>query len=148
MTAYSFFPSKNLGAWGDGGMMVTSDDAAAERLRRLRLHGGAKQYHHEEVGTNSRLDTLQAAILSEKLSIFTKEMELRQKVADAYNQGLKGKVKTTKVENFNQSAWAQYTIEVNNRDAFAKKMQDKGIPTAVHYPKPLHLQPVYEGQFS
>ena len=148
LAATSFFPAKPLGCYGDGGACFTNDDKLAERIKQLRFHGQVGRYNHVLVGHNSRLDTLQAAILSEKLSIFPKEMELRQKVADAYNQGLKGKVKTPKVENFNQSAWAQYTIEVNNRDAFAKKMQDKGIPTAVHYPKPLHLQPVYEGQFS
>src|SRR6476646_4594067 len=90
VTGYSFFPSKNLGAWGDGGMMVTSDDAAADRLKKLRLHGGAKQYHHEEVGTNSRLDTLQAAVLLAKLPHLAQWSAKRRQHAAYYAAGLKG----------------------------------------------------------
>src|SRR2546429_8867082 len=111
-TGYSFFPSKNLGAWGDGGMMVTSDDALAERLRKLRLHGGAKQYHHDEVGTNSRLDALQAAVLLAKLPHLASWSARRRDHAAYYDKGLSdvAEVRTPVVEACNEPIFHQETV--------------------------------------
>lgn len=141
-TAYSFFPSKNLGAWGDAGMIVTSDDAAAERLRRLRTHGGAKQYHHEEVGTNSRLDTLQAAILLAKLAHLASWSARRREHAAYYSAALGGvaAVRTPVVAPGNEHIFHQYTLRVERRDALQAHLKEKGIGSAVYYPIPLHLQ--------
>src|SRR5205809_4036282 len=118
VTAYSFFPSKNLGAWGDAGMMVTSEDAVAERLRRLRLHGGAKQYHHEEIGTNSRLDTLQAAVLLAKLPHLAAWSGKRREHAAYYSKafaGLRG-VTTPVVDRANEHILHQYTLRADRPD--------------------------------
>lgn len=142
----SFFPSKPLGCYGDGGACFTNDDALAEKLRVLRSHGQAKRYYHTEVGMNSRLDTLQAAILLSKMEIFAEEILLRDKIGARYTQLLGDKVKVQKILAHNKSAYAQYTIEVDNRDQFIEALKKEGVPTAVHYPIPLHLQPVYEGQ--
>jgi len=141
-TGYSFFPSKNLGAWGDGGMMVTSDDALAERLRRLRLHGGAKQYHHDEVGTNSRLDSLQAAVLLAKLPHLASWSARRREHARYYDQGLNDVpgVRTPMVEPANEHIYHQYTVRVERRDELQAHLKAKGIGSAVYYPVPLHLQ--------
>jgi len=145
VTAYSFFPSKNLGAWGDAGMMVTSDDKLAERLGKLRLHGGAKQYHHEEVGTNSRLDTLQAAVLLAKLPYLADWSAKRRQHAASYAAGLKGvaQVKTPVVEANNEHIFHQYTLRVERRDALQAHLKAQGIGSAVYYPIPLHLQPCF-----
>ncbi len=145
VTAYSFFPSKNLGAWGDAGMMVTSDDQLAERLRKLRLHGGAKQYHHEEVGTNSRLDTLQAAVLLAKLPHLADWSAKRRQHAAYYAKGLAGlrQVKTPVVERSNEHIFHQYTLRVERRDALQAHLKAQGIGSAVYYPIPLHLQPCF-----
>ena len=145
VTAYSFFPSKNLGAWGDAGMMVTSDDKLAERLGKLRLHGGAKQYHHEEVGTNSRLDTLQAAVLLAKLPYLADWSAKRRQHAASYAAGLKGvaQVKTPVVEPNNEHIFHQYTLRVERRDALQAHLKAQGIGSAVYYPIPLHLQPCF-----
>jgi dTDP-4-amino-4,6-dideoxygalactose transaminase len=118
VTGFSFFPSKNLGAWGDGGMMVTQDDALAARLRKLRLHGGAKQYHHEEVGTNSRLDTLQAAILLAKLPHLAAWSEARRRYAAFNQQAFAGmpEVCTPKTDPANEHIFHQYTLRVERRD--------------------------------
>ena len=142
VTTYSFFPSKNLGAWGDGGMMVTSDDQAAERLRKLRLHGGAKQYHHDEVGTNSRLDTLQAAILLAKLPRLAGWSARRRDHAAYYTAALiaLGPVRPPVVERNNEHIFHQYTLRVERRDELQAHLKGKGIGTAVYYPIPLHLQ--------
>ena len=141
-TGYSFFPSKNLGAWGDGGMMVTSDDALAERLRRLRLHGGAKQYHHDEVGTNSRLDSLQAAVLLAKLPHLASWSAKRREHAAYYNQGLSDVpgVRAPVLDPANEHIYHQYTVRVERRDELQAHLKSKGIGTAVYYPVPLHLQ--------
>jgi len=141
-TGYSFFPSKNLGAWGDGGMMVTSDDALAERLRRLRLHGGAKQYHHDEVGTNSRLDSLQAAVLLAKLPHLASWSARRRDHAKYYDQGLNDVpgVRTPVVDPANEHIYHQYTVRVERRDELQAHLKAKGIGSAVYYPVPLHLQ--------
>ena len=142
VTAYSFFPSKNLGAWGDGGMMVTSDAAVAERLRKLRLHGGAKQYHHEEVGTNSRLDTLQAAVLLAKLPHLAAWSAARRENAAYYARGLAGVrgVTTPVVESANEHIFHQFTLRAERRDQLQARLKEKGIGSAVYYPIPLHRQ--------
>jgi len=145
VTAYSFFPSKNLGAWGDAGMMVTSDDQLGERLRKLRLHGGAKQYHHDEVGTNSRLDTLQAAVLLAKLPHLADWSAKRRQHAAYYSAGLAGipQVKPPLVEPNNEHIFHQYTLRVERRDALQAHLKAQGIGSAVYYPVPLHLQPCF-----
>jgi dTDP-4-amino-4,6-dideoxygalactose transaminase len=145
VTAYSFFPSKNLGAWGDAGMMVTSDAAAAERLRRLRLHGGAKQYHHDEVGTNSRLDTLQAALLLAKLPHLAAWSAKRREHAAYYSRALAGvpQVRPPVVDAANEHIFHQYTLRVERRDQLQAHLKKEGIGHAVYYPVPLHRQPCF-----
>ncbi len=144
--AFSFFPSKNLGAWGDGGMIVTSDQPLAERLRRLRTHGGAKQYHHDEVGTNSRLDTLQAAILLAKLPHLMEWNAARRAHAAAYTAAFKDVpgVVPPFVDAANEHIYHQYTLRVSRRDALVKSLKERGIGCAIYYPRPLHLQPCFE----
>jgi dTDP-4-amino-4,6-dideoxygalactose transaminase len=145
-TGYSFFPSKNLGAWGDGGMIVTSDDAAADRLRRLRLHGGAKQYHHDEVGTNSRLDTLQAAVLLAKLPHLARWSTTRREHAAYYTKAFAGiaEVQPPAVDPANEHIFHQYTIRVERRDDLQAHLKKEGIGHAVYYPLPLHRQPCFQ----
>lgn len=139
----SFFPSKPLGCYGDGGAIFTNDDELAVVLRQIARHGQDRRYHHIRVGVNSRLDTLQAAILLPKLEILEEEIELRNQIAQTYTQQLnKAGITTTPfIEEHTASAWAQYTIQVENRDAVQAKLQEQGIPTAVHYPIPLNKQP-------
>lgn len=139
----SFFPSKPLGCYGDGGAIFTNDDELAVVLRQIARHGQDRRYHHIRVGVNSRLDTLQAAILLPKLEILAEEIELRNQIAQTYTQQLnKAGITTTPfIEEHNISAWAQYTVRVKNRDAVQQKLQNTGIPTAVHYPIPLNKQP-------
>jgi len=144
-TGYSFFPSKNLGAWGDGGMMVTSDDAIAERLRKLRLHGGAKQYHHDEVGTNSRLDSLQAAVLLAKLPHLEAWSAKRREHAAYYTRGLADlpAVRPPAVDPANEHTFHQYTLRAERRDELQAHLKRHGIGSAIYYPVPLHLQPCF-----
>lgn len=139
----SFFPSKPLGCYGDGGAMFTNDDELAVVLRQISRHGQDRRYHHVRVGVNSRLDTLQAAILLAKLELFEKEVSLRQRVAQAYDQLLNeaGISTTPYIEPHNTSVYAQYTIKVKDRDTVQAKLKQLGIPTAVHYPIPLNKQP-------
>jgi UDP-2-acetamido-2-deoxy-ribo-hexuluronate aminotransferase len=139
----SFFPSKPLGCYGDGGAIFTNDDELAVVLRQIARHGQDRRYHHIRVGVNSRLDTLQAAILLPKLEIFAEEIQLRNQVASNYTQLLnEARVDTTPfIEEHNISAWAQYTVRVKNREQVQKKLSEQGIPTAVHYPIPLNKQP-------
>lgn len=139
----SFFPSKPLGCYGDGGAIFTNDEALATVMRQIARHGQDRRYHHIRVGVNSRLDTLQAAILLPKLEILDDEMQARQCVAETYNQLFTEAGITTIpfIEAHNQSAWAQYTIQVDNRDEIQAKLKEQGIPTAVHYPIPLNKQP-------
>jgi UDP-2-acetamido-2-deoxy-ribo-hexuluronate aminotransferase len=139
----SFFPSKPLGCYGDGGACFTNDDALATAMLELRNHGQAARYLHTRIGINGRIDTLQAAILLAKLEVFDEELRARAEVADRYTSFLKDAVSTPKVQPDRTSAWAQYTIEVDDREIVEKSLHDQGIPTAVHYPMPLHLQPVY-----
>jgi dTDP-4-amino-4,6-dideoxygalactose transaminase len=145
VTGFSFFPSKNLGAWGDGGMMVTSDAVTAERLRKLRLHGGAKQYHHEEVGINSRLDTAQAAVLLAKLPHLERWSTLRREHAAHYSRALSGlgAVQTPVTGHGNEHIFHQYTLRVERRDALQAHLKAKSIGTAIYYPVPLHRQPCF-----
>lgn len=138
----SFFPSKPLGCYGDGGAIFTNDDELAVVLRQIARHGQEKRYHHVRVGVNSRLDTLQAAILLPKLEIFAEEVQQRQQVAGWYMEQLaSAKITTPVIEEHNLSAWAQFTIQVENRDAVQARLKEQGIPTAVHYPIPLNKQP-------
>jgi dTDP-4-amino-4,6-dideoxygalactose transaminase len=141
----SFFPSKNLGGYGDGGMIVTQDEALAERLRRIRVHGGLRMYHHEEVGFNSRLDALQAAVLSAKLPHLESWSEKRRRNASYYTAGFAGvdDVRTPFVDERNESIFNQYTIRVPRRDALQEHLKARGIGTSVYYPVPLHLQPCF-----
>lgn len=139
----SFFPSKPLGCYGDGGAIFTNDDELAKLIRQIARHGQDRRYHHIRVGMNSRLDTLQAAILLPKLEVLDEEMQARQRVAETYTKLFnEAGVNTTPcIETHNQSAWAQYTIQVENRDDVQAKLKEQGIPTAVHYPIPLNKQP-------
>ncbi len=140
----SFYPAKPLGCYGDGGAMFTNSDELAAKLRSLAFHGkGETQYDNVHVGLNSRLDTLQAAILIEKLAILEDEMEARQAVARRYRDGLHNVVKTAFVPEGSRSAWAQYAIETPNRDALKAHLQANGIPSVIYYVKPLHLQTAY-----
>lgn len=145
VTGYSFFPSKNLGAWGDAGMMVTSDDAAADRLRKLRLHGGAKQYHHDEVGTNSRLDTLQAAVLLAKLPHLAQWSTKRREHAAYYTKALADvpQVRPPFVDPMNEHIFHQFTLRAERRDGLQAHLKKDGIGHAVYYPIPLHRQPCF-----
>ncbi|MHA6161352.1 DegT/DnrJ/EryC1/StrS family aminotransferase [Pseudomonas sichuanensis] len=138
----SFFPSKPLGCYGDGGAIFTNDDELAKVMRQVARHGQDRRYHHIRVGVNSRLDTLQAAILLPKLEIFERELEQRQQVAQQYQQLLEAAgIAAPFVAPGNTSAWAQYTVQVNARDAVQEILKAAGIPTAVHYPIPLNKQP-------
>jgi UDP-2-acetamido-2-deoxy-ribo-hexuluronate aminotransferase len=140
----SFFPAKPLGCYGDGGMIFLNDEHTANILKSLRGHGtGSHRYEHVRIGLNSRLDTLQAAILLAKFKHFPKEVELRNQVADYYTRHLKDRVETPVVLSGNRSVYAQYNIVVKNREEVQKRFADAQIPTAVYYPKPLHLQPAY-----
>ena len=139
----SFFPSKPLGCYGDGGAIFTSDDELAKVMRQIARHGQDRRYHHIRVGVNSRLDTLQAAILLPKLALLDQEIQQRQQVAERYTQLLNqaGINSTPHVAAGNTSAWAQYTVQVAQREQVQAKLQAAGIPTAVHYPIPLNKQP-------
>jgi len=146
-TATSFFPAKPLGCYGDGGAVLTDDAEMADVLRSLRMHGhGSDRYDNVRIGLASRLDTIQAAILSEKLKIFPDEIEARNRVARRYAEGLSGVVAVPMVPPGSTSVWAQYTIRVpgGRRDAFAAALKAEGIPTAIYYPIPLHRQVAYK----
>lgn len=139
----SFFPSKPLGCYGDGGAIFTSDPEFEKIARQIARHGQDRRYHHARVGVNSRLDTLQAAILLPKLEILDNEMECRAKVAKKYEQ-LLGDISTVvlpDIATHNTSAWAQYTVRVKKRDMVRGSLEASGVPTAVHYPIPLSRQP-------
>ena len=150
----SFFPSKPLGCYGDGGGLFTNDDELAERMRHIRVHGQTERHHHPILGINGRLDTLQAAILLEKLEIFDDEILRRQEVAQAYGDGIRNSsVTLPMVGPSNTSVFAQYTILSSNRDVLAASLKKAGIPSVSYYAVPLHLQPVFadlgykKGQF-
>jgi len=146
VTTTSFFPAKPLGCYGDGGAVLTNDQETANAMNSLRIHGkGTDKYDNVRVGMNSRLDTLQAAILLPKLAVFADEIEKRNQVAARYIDGLKGHAMRvpTVIEGV-VSTWAQFTIEVPDHAAFAAALKDKDIPTARYYPKPVHMQTAYE----
>jgi UDP-2-acetamido-2-deoxy-ribo-hexuluronate aminotransferase len=139
----SFFPTKPLGCYGDGGAVLTDDAELARLVRQIARHGQDRRYHHVRVGVNSRLDTLQAAILLPKLDILDDEIALRQQVAQTYARLFADAELAIApfVETHNRSAWAQYTVRVPERDEVQARLKDAGIPTAVHYPVPLNRQP-------
>jgi len=140
----SFFPSKPLGAYGDGGAIFTSDDALAEKMRMLLNHGQNERYKHKYIGINGRLDAIQAAVLNVKLAHFDGEVDARARIGKAYSDKLSGSnAVTPAVMDGRTSVFAQYSVRVKNREAVAKALNDKGIPTAVHYPMPLHLQEAF-----
>ena len=144
VTATSFFPAKPLGCYGDGGALLTDDDELADRLRSLRVHGkGAHKYDNVHVGVNGRLDTIQAAILLEKLLIFEEEIALRNRVAQRYGELPEDLVAAPALYSGSTSVWAQYTIKSSERDAIAQELKRQGIPSAVYYPLPLHRQSAY-----
>jgi UDP-2-acetamido-2-deoxy-ribo-hexuluronate aminotransferase len=139
----SFFPAKPLGCYGDGGALFTSDDALAEKMQAIRTHGGLKRHHHPYLGMNGRFDTLQAAVLLAKLPHFQAEVEARGRIGARYTEMLRDLCTVPEVAPGNTHVYAQYTIRVPDRDAVATKLKEKGIPTAVYYPKCLHEQPVF-----
>jgi UDP-2-acetamido-2-deoxy-ribo-hexuluronate aminotransferase len=140
----SFFPSKPLGGYGDSGACFTNNDELARKMKELRVHGQESRYNHTQVGINGRMDTLQAAILLAKMEIFEEEVRLREKIGTRYTQLIGNKLKVQKVPTGYTNVYAQYTVEVDNRKDVQAKLQEMGIPTAVHYPIPMHLQPVYQ----
>ena len=142
----SFFPSRPLGCYGDGGACFTDDDELAKMMRQIRVHGQSQRYHHTILGMNSRLDTIQAAILLAKLDIFDQEVEQRIRIGQRYTNLLKTHAKTQMILSDNTCVYAQYTIEVTHRDTVQTYLKQKNIPTAIHYPAPLHLQPVFANQ--
>jgi len=137
----SFFPSKPLGCYGDGGTCFTNDDDLAKAMREIRMHGQDRRYHHPRIGINGRLDTLQAAILLVKMDIFPDEVEARQRIGARHTELLGDSVQPPFVESYNTSVYAQYTVQVDDREKVQKALKDAGIPTAVHYPAPLNKQP-------
>ncbi len=163
----SFFPAKPLGCYGDGGAVLTNNDELAEKMRMLRVHGQNKRYHHKYIGMGGRMDTIQCAVVNVKLKHYEKDLAKRQEVAEKYSKVLSSKLEVgseelkekKKTSNFQletsnlilptvksdrTSAWAQYSIRVKNRDKLQLMLKEAGIPTAVHYPMPLHLQECFE----
>ena len=148
ITATSFFPAKPLGCYGDGGAVFTDDDEMAERARSARIHGqGRDKYENIQIGMTARLDTVQAAILLAKMAIFDEELQLRNKVADRYEQLLSEHVTTPFIAADAYSSWAQYVIilpEASNRADIQTRLSADGIPSAIYYPRPMHTQPPYK----
>lgn len=138
----SFFPAKPLGCYGDGGAVFTNDDELDQKMKSLRVHGQTKRYYHKYIGIGGRLDTIQAAVLNVKLKYYEKDLALRQEVASKYTNLLSSKedVVLPFIKEDRTSAFAQYSLRVKNRDEFQEKLKNLGIPTAIHYPLPLHLQ--------
>lgn len=146
IAATSFFPAKPLGCFGDGGAVFTNDDSLAERIRSLRVHGkGTNKYDNVRIGMNSRLDTLQAAILLAKLDVFADELVARRRWADEYCERLRQDFFVPEIPSNARSAWAQYTVRprYGTREDFMQKLADNGVPSAIYYDKPLHLQPAF-----
>ena len=143
ISATSFFPAKPLGCFGDGGAVFTNSDVLAEKIKMLRVHGQNKRYHHKYIGMGGRMDTLQCAIVNVKLKYYKKDLALRQEVASKYSEQLADsseQLVLPYVDTGCTSVWAQYSVRVKNRDDVQAKLKEQGIPTAVHYPMPLHLQ--------
>ncbi|PCJ65838.1 MAG: erythromycin biosynthesis sensory transduction protein eryC1 [Candidatus Hydrogenedentota bacterium] len=142
--AFSFYPSKNLGAYGDGGAVVTSDQAVADKVTSLRNYGQTERYYHDDPGVNSRLDEIQAAILRTKLPYLKKWNERRRELASRYTEGLKNTPLTIPVEEPGaESSWHLYVVRTSNRDGLQQHLKDKGIGTVLHYPVPIHLQKAF-----
>lgn len=141
----SFFPSKPLGCYGDGGACFTNRCDLAASMMEIRNHGQASRYNHVRLGLNGRMDTIQAAVLLAKLEVFERELMLREEVAARYRERLEGVVQTPWIAESNKSVYAQYTIEADDRERVANALRKDGIPTAVHYPIPAHLQPAFLG---
>jgi UDP-2-acetamido-2-deoxy-ribo-hexuluronate aminotransferase len=146
----SFFPSKPLGGYGDGGALFTDDEALARKMREIRAHGQDRRYHHPRLGLNGRLDTLQAAVLLAKMEVFDDEVAARTRLGARYSDLIveafgkeSARVRAPFIEPHNTSVYAQYTVEVEGREFVETRMKAQGVPTAVHYPLPLHLQPVF-----
>ena len=151
----SFFPSKPLGAYGDAGACFTDDEVLAKKMREIRVHGQDRRYHHASIGLNGRLDTIQAAVLLAKLEIFPEEVAARARIGARYTEKLAsirdqvldgqspGRIVLPYVESWNKSVYAQYTIQAKGRDAVVEQLKKAAIPTSVHYPIPLHLQPAF-----
>lgn len=141
----SFFPSKPLGCYGDGGALFTNDEAIAAKLRLILAHGSKKRYDHEVIGVNGRLDAIQAAVLDVKLKHFEDEVKKREEIGAKYIELLQNKkLKTPTIKEGRTSVYAQFTVQSENRDALIKHLNDNGVPTAIHYPTPLHLQKCYD----
>jgi dTDP-4-amino-4,6-dideoxygalactose transaminase len=144
ITATSFFPAKPLGCYGDGGAVFTDDEETLSVLKSLRVHGqGRDKYDNVRIGINGRMDTLQAAILIQKLAVFDDEIVARQRVAKRYADGLSDMAQVQKIEDGATSVWAQYTIRLGNRDHVVSRLKEAGVPTAIYYPIPLHRQTAY-----
>jgi UDP-2-acetamido-2-deoxy-ribo-hexuluronate aminotransferase len=149
--ATSFFPSKPLGCYGDGGALFTDDERLARLMREIRVHGQDRRYHHPRLGLTGRLDSMQAAVLLAKMEIFDDEVAARIRIGARYTEliqkkfgtGAGARVRAPHVESFNTCVYAQYTVEVDNREIFETRMKALGVPTAVHYPLALHMQPVF-----
>jgi UDP-2-acetamido-2-deoxy-ribo-hexuluronate aminotransferase len=141
----SFFPSKPLGCYGDGGAIFTSNDVLAKAMREIRVHGQERRYHHTRIGVGGRMDTIQCAVVLSKLERFDWELKRREEIAQRYIQSLSGSNAITSpvVRPDRISAWAQFTVQVDHRDQVIKLLNDNGVPTAIHYPIPLHVQPAY-----
>lgn len=139
--ATSFFPSKPLGCYGDGGACFTDDDELAIIMRQIRVHGQDRRYHHSRLGINGRIDTMQAAVLLAKLEAFPGEVDARSQIGCRYTELLRDFVTTPYVEPYNTSVYAQYTIQVDQRSKVQERLKERGVPTAIHYPFPLHHQP-------
>lgn len=142
----SFFPSKPLGCYGDGGACFTNDDALAKLMREIRVHGQDRRYHHPVIGMNGRMDTLQAAVLLAKMDTFPDEVEARGRLGAAYSERIAARcpnVVVPEIEAHNTSVYAQYTVQVPDREAAQAALKAASIPTAVHYPVPLHRQPAF-----
>jgi len=140
----SFFPAKPLGCYGDGGAVFTNNDTYAKAIKMMRVHGQNKRYHHKYIGLGGRLDTIQAAVLLAKLPHYSQELLDRQLIAQYYTNSLYDLLKTPVILPNRTSAWAQYTISIDNRSNLQKELQKNHIPTSVHYPKPLHLQECFK----
>ncbi|WP_275944506.1 DegT/DnrJ/EryC1/StrS family aminotransferase [Nitrosophilus alvini] len=139
----SFFPSKPLGCYGDGGAVFVNDEEMAKKIKSISIHGQSRRYEHQYIGINGRLDAIQAAVLNVKLKYFDEEVKKRVEIAKRYTKMLEDIVTTPCIKDDRTSVYAQYSIRVQDRDSVAKKLNEDGIPTAVHYPKPLHLQPAF-----
>src|SRR5262249_49081683 len=136
----SFFPSKPLGCYGDGGACFTNDETLGKRMQQIRVHGQDRRYHHPVLGINGRMDTMQAAVVLAKLEAFDAELKRRDHIAATYTRALRDAVAVPFIEPHNTSVYAQYTIQVEDRSEFQEQLKQRNIPTAVHYPVPLHLQ--------